>query len=61
MLLLTYWELNENMPEPQLFTGMTLRRQVVKMGNKVMLTTAPSPRSSDGKMVVRTLIFEEVD
>ena len=44
----------------EVFTGMTLRREVKKDGDKVMLTTAPSRRSKDGKMSVRTLVFERV-
>jgi hypothetical protein len=44
----------------EVFTGMTLRREVRWEGDKVLLTTAPSPRSKDGKMSVRTLIFEKV-
>jgi Lipocalin-like domain len=44
----------------EVFTGMTLRREVKFDGDRVLLTTAPSPRSSDGKMGVRTLVFERV-
>jgi Lipocalin-like domain len=44
----------------EVFTGMTLRREVRFDGDRVILTTPPSPRSSDGKMGVRTLIFEKV-
>jgi len=44
----------------EVFTGMTLRREVGFDGDRVILTTPPSPRSSDGKMGVRTLIFEKV-
>jgi len=42
----------------EVFTGMTLRREVKFDGDRVILTTPPSPRSSDGKMGIRTLIFE---
>jgi Lipocalin-like domain len=44
----------------EVFTGMTLRREVRRVGDRIMLTTPPSPRSKDGKMSVRTLIFEKV-
>lgn len=44
----------------EVFTGMSLRRDVSFDGDRVALTTAPSRRSSDGKMGVRTLIFERV-
>jgi hypothetical protein len=44
----------------EVFTGMTLRREVKRVGDRIMLTTPPSPRSKDGKMSVRTLIFEKV-
>ena len=45
----------------EVFNGMNLERHVTRAGNRVMLTTAPSRRSSDGKMGVRTLTFEKVD
>jgi hypothetical protein len=44
----------------EVFTGMTLRREVRFDGDRIILTTPPSPRSSDRKMGVRTLIFERV-
>jgi hypothetical protein len=44
----------------EVFTGMTLRREVKVDGDRIILTTPPSPRSSDGKMGVRTLMFERV-
>jgi Lipocalin-like domain len=44
----------------EVFMGMTLRREVSRVGDRIMLTTPPSPRSKDGKMSVRTLIFEKV-
>lgn len=44
----------------EVFTGMTLRREVKWDGDRIMLTTPPSPRSSDGKMGVRILTFERV-
>jgi len=44
----------------EVFTGTTLRREVSWDGDRILLTTPPSPRSSDGKMSVRTLIFERV-
>ena len=44
----------------EVFTGTTLRREVKRDGDKIMLTTPPSPRSKDGKMSVRTLIWEKV-
>lgn len=44
----------------EVFTGMSLRREVRFDGDKVLLTTAPSRRSKDGKMSVRTLVFERV-
>jgi hypothetical protein len=44
----------------EVFTGMTLRREVKFDGDRVLLTTAPSPRSSNGKMGVRTLVFERI-
>ena len=45
----------------EVFNGMNLDRYVTRSGNRIMLTTAPSRRSSDGKMGVRTLTFEKVD
>ena len=45
----------------EVFTGMMLRREVTRVGDRIMLTTPPSPRSKDGKMSVRTLIFEKVN
>ncbi len=44
----------------EVFTGMTLRREVRRDGDRIMLTTPASPRSKDGKMSVRTLIWEKV-
>ena len=44
----------------EVFTGTTLRREVKRDGDRIMLTTPPSPRSKDGKMSVRTLVFEKV-
>jgi len=44
----------------EIFTGTTLRRDVKRDGDKIMLTTPASPRSKDGKMSVRTLVFEKV-
>lgn len=45
----------------EIWTGTVQRRDVAREGNRLMLTTAPSPRSKDGKMSVRTLTFERVD
>jgi len=45
----------------EIFTGMTLRREVKRDGNRVTLTTPASPRGKDGKMSVRTLVFEKVE
>ena len=44
----------------QIWTGTTQKRDVKKEGNKLMLTTHPSPRSKDGKLSVRILTFERV-
>lgn len=44
----------------EIFSGMTLRRELRMDGERIMLTTPPSPRSKDGKMSVRTLTFERV-
>jgi len=44
----------------EVFTGTTLRREVKRDGDRIMLTTPPSPRSKDGKMSVRNLVFEKV-
>jgi hypothetical protein len=44
----------------EVFTGTTLRREVKRDGDRIMLTTSASPRSKDGKMSVRTLVFEKL-
>jgi len=44
----------------EVFTGMVLRREVRRDGDRITLTTPPSPRGKDGKMSVRTLTFEKV-
>ena len=44
----------------EVFTGTTLRREVRRNGDKIVLTTPASPRGKDGKMSVRTLVFEKV-
>src|SRR5262245_54029830 len=44
----------------EVFTGTTLRREVKRDGDKIILTTPASPRGKDGKMSVRTLVFERV-
>jgi len=44
----------------EVFTGTTLRREVRRDGDKIVLTTPASPRGKDGKMSVRTLVFEKV-
>jgi hypothetical protein len=44
----------------EVFTGTTLRRDIERDGDKIMLTTPASRRSKDGKMSVRTLVFEKV-
>jgi hypothetical protein len=45
----------------EIWTGTVQRRRVTWEGNRLILTTPPSPRSKDGKMSVRTLTFERVN
>jgi len=45
----------------EIWTGTVQRRNVTREGNRLMLTTEPSPRSKDGKMSVRTLTFEKMN
>jgi hypothetical protein len=44
----------------ELWTGMTVIRNVRKEGDKLIYTTDPAPFSGDGKMSVVTLIWEKV-
>ena len=44
----------------QIWTGTTQKRDVRREGDRLVLTTHPSPRSKDGKMGVRILTFEKV-
>ena len=44
----------------EVWTGTTQRRDVVLDGRRLTLTTHPSPRSKDGRMGVRTLVFEKI-
>ena len=45
----------------QVWEGTVQRRDVKRVGNRIMLTTPPSARSKDGKMSVRILTFEKVE
>ena len=45
----------------EVFTGTTLRREVKRDGNKLVLTTPASSRGKDGKMSIRTLVFEKMN
>jgi Lipocalin-like domain len=44
----------------EVWTGTTVVRDVIKDGNKVVLTTKPAPFSGDGKMSVSTLVWEKM-
>jgi hypothetical protein len=44
----------------EVWTGMNLLRHVRFEGDRLTLTTDPTPSPLDGKMVVATLIFEKV-
>jgi hypothetical protein len=44
----------------ELWTGMTVIREVRKEGDKLIYTTNPAPFPGDGKMGVATLIWEKI-
>lgn len=44
----------------EMWKGTTQQRMVTRDGNRVLLTTHPSPRSRDGRIGTRTMVFEKV-
>jgi hypothetical protein len=44
----------------EVYTGTIQRREVRREGDKLLLSTPASPRPQDGKMTVRSLVWEKV-
>jgi hypothetical protein len=44
----------------EISTGTINRRMVKREGDRITLTTPPSPRVMDGKMTIMSLVFEKV-
>ena len=44
----------------EIWTGITVIREIRKEGDKLIYTTLPAPFSGDGKMSITTLVWEKV-
>jgi hypothetical protein len=44
----------------EISTGIVNRRKVKREGDRITLTTPPSPRVMDGKITIMSLVFEKV-
>jgi hypothetical protein len=44
----------------EISTGTIIRRLVKREGDRIVLTTPPSPRARDGKITIMSLMWERV-